>query len=395
MPPSPPEVAPNAPDSVYSIFVSSLARGEMAAIRTAARQAIESLGMRPVMFETAPASAQNSRRVLLDDLSACDALILLLGAEYGEQGERGMSPTEEEFDHAVREGIPVIALVQEGVSREPAQEEFIKRVRGSWEQGRFAPTFRDAADVGFAVVKALNDWRSSAPAADRIQAAEARAVHLAEGRQSGGWPGGSKMRVVAVPAISRPLLDAVALTDAGDLLDDLAGAARTSRLVTNAMAIDASVEPDDTVRLQVKAAGMWEQLAMLVGSDGAVVAEGPVGGSGQFFGGMMVMHDRVLEVIERSLRFAELVWQRIDTRDEVQQVLVKTALPEAAQKVYALAEPGNRMTAGGLGKLPNILIVPQTPLVLRRQDLGRPETWERLRAELRRRFQAADAVNRA
>lgn len=89
--------------------------------------------MRPVMFETAPASAQNSRRVLLDDLAACDAVVLLLGADYGERGERGMSPTEEEFDHAAREGVPVIALVQEDVKREPGQEEFVKRVRGTWE----------------------------------------------------------------------------------------------------------------------------------------------------------------------------------------------------------------------------------------------------------------------
>ena len=46
----------------------------MAAFRQAARDAIDSLGMRPVMFETEPASAQDSRRALLDRIPYCDAL---------------------------------------------------------------------------------------------------------------------------------------------------------------------------------------------------------------------------------------------------------------------------------------------------------------------------------
>src|SRR5690242_10053465 len=103
------------------VFVSSLFRGEMAAIRQAVRVAIESLDMRPVMFETEPARDEASRRALLDRVAASDVLILLLGAEYGEPVARGVSPTEEEFDEARDRGISVLALVQR-VEREPAQE---------------------------------------------------------------------------------------------------------------------------------------------------------------------------------------------------------------------------------------------------------------------------------
>lgn len=39
------------------ISISSLARGERADVRRAAKVAVESLDMRPVMFETEPASA--------------------------------------------------------------------------------------------------------------------------------------------------------------------------------------------------------------------------------------------------------------------------------------------------------------------------------------------------
>src|SRR5262245_29201535 len=79
------------------VFISSLFRGEMAAIRQAVRAAVESLDMRPVMFETEPARDEASRRALLDQVAGSDALILLLGAEYGEPVARGVSPTEEEF----------------------------------------------------------------------------------------------------------------------------------------------------------------------------------------------------------------------------------------------------------------------------------------------------------
>jgi hypothetical protein len=126
---------------VEPVFISSLARDEMGAIRASAKAAVESLQMRPVMFETAPASRDDSRRALLDELGGCDVVVLLLGAEYGERTERGVSATEDEFNEAVRRGIPVVALVQE-VARSAEQDEFVSRVRGTWSEGRFAPEFR-------------------------------------------------------------------------------------------------------------------------------------------------------------------------------------------------------------------------------------------------------------
>ncbi len=65
----------------------------------------DSLQMRPVMFETAPASGEDSRRALLDELGRCDVVVLLLGAEYGERTERGVSATEDEFNEAVARSI--------------------------------------------------------------------------------------------------------------------------------------------------------------------------------------------------------------------------------------------------------------------------------------------------
>lgn len=345
--------------------------------------------MRPVMFETAPASDDGSRRALLDRLARCDALVLLLGHEYGEPTQRGVSPTEEEFNEAVSHGIPVLALVQAG-AREPAQDAFVARVRGTWEEGKFAPEFNDASDVGFVVVSALNDWRSAATTQQTASEREARVRELAEASHRRGYmASGSKLRVIAVPILGRPLLDAVSLGDQG-LPDELATAARMAGLVSNDMALTVTAAADHFA-LHAKGS-QWEELNIIVGHDGAIAGEGSVSGdqSNHGFGGMVVMADRARDVIRRSLAFAELAWKRIDQRDEVRQVLVAAAVPNAEQKSYATQAPGNTMSMAM--SMPELLVVPPAPLVLRRADLASDQTVDRLQAELRRGFELGRAV---
>ena len=370
------------------IFVSSLARGEMAAVRAAARAAVESLDMRPVMFETQPASAEGSRRALLDQVGTCDALLLLVGAEYGEPGERGISPTEEEFQQARDRGVDVLALVQEGVDREPAQQAFLARVRGSWEQGNFTASFTGPGDVTLAVVKTLNAWQRGQAGGDPTPAAAARALELARGDERRGMlHGGSKLRVVATPAINTPLIDAVALGDRDRLLEQLAGAARASGLVSQAMGIDASVDAD---RVRLTAQGGRETLNLVVGLDGSVVGEGEVGGDQMGLGGMMVRADRARQVIAATAALAQHVWEVVDTRDEVRNILLIAAVPEAEHKSWVEHDPGSSMSMPM--SMPHVLIAPDPPMQARRADLAQPATVDRLHAELRRGFELAGGV---
>ena len=128
--------------------------------------------------------------------------------------------------------------------------------------------------------------------------------------------------------------------------------------------------------------------------DGAVVAEADVAGQGEHFGGRVLDHARVGSVIERALIYALRVWQQIDRRDQIDQVFLALAVPGASQKVYAMVEPGNRLAMGGMfSGMPDPLVVPEPPLLVRRADLDRQETINRLRAELKRRFAAANMVH--
>jgi Domain of unknown function (DUF4062) len=70
------------------------------AIRQVAREAVESVGMRPIMAELSGASAASAQRALLDDVARADVYLLILGERYGTPGASGLSPTEEEFEEA-------------------------------------------------------------------------------------------------------------------------------------------------------------------------------------------------------------------------------------------------------------------------------------------------------
>lgn len=255
-------------------------------------------------------------------------------------------------------------------------------------KGRLTAHFTDASDVGFAVTKALNAWRRQREGGDAAPAAQARALDLARGgERRGSYYGGSKLRVVAVPVIGRPLLDAVALRDPG-LVDDIASAARTSQLAPHSAGILSDVGRD-SITLALSGDRGFEHLALRVRFDGSVVAEGPVGGDELGFGGSVVMADRAWEVMARSIAFTEAVWQRIDQRDEVRDVFLACAVPEAGHKVYALEPIGNSMSMPM--SMPHVLVAPDPPLRARRADL--PRTIDILQAELHRGFEVERAVH--
>jgi hypothetical protein len=367
-----------------AVFISSLARGAMAEIRAAAKAAVQSLRMRPVMFETAPASREDSRRALLDELGGCDVLLLLLGSEYGERTERGVSATEDEFNEAAARGIPVIALVQQ-VARSPEQEAFVGRVRGTWSDGRFAPEFKDSSDVGFAVVAALNAWRSRGETSARQEAALERTRTLALGSaRSGQSHTGAKLRVVIAPLSGRPIMDAVMLGESG-LGDGLGMSVRSSGLVRHDMAMKQKLTAEG-VEFETDDSRGFEHLRFLVATDGAILAEGPVAGSG-VLGSSVIEAPRVRRVIEQAFTFAHEAWSRVDRRDEVRELAVTVAIPDASMKVYSDSEfTGTSLRMGSMFGSAGVVLAPDPPRLARREDLGSPELVEQLVAEVRHVF---------
>jgi hypothetical protein len=373
---------------MQTVFISSIQSG-FEDVRAAARAGVESFGWRAMMAETVGATPASPQRGLLDRVAESDVLVLLVGPRYGARQESGLSATEEEFDEARRRGKPILVLRQDG-ELAPEQQEFLDRATGGWEGGALYGTFRDASDVGLAVVRGLTNIRDRGARATLEPAAQERAAALAaDARRQGYSQGGSIVRVVLVPLIDQPLLQAAALEDR-NLPEELAAAARAARLVPQSEGIATNVSAEG---IQLQVGEQYAGRALMVGAKGEIVVEASVGGEDRNFGSMRVVPERLEEAIRGAAAFAESAWNRIDPRGEVQEVAVALAIPEAQHKSWGRGRGGNTMSMGGMFSLPETAIAPEPARVLRRADLGREETARGLVAEMRRLFVDADAVD--
>jgi Domain of unknown function (DUF4062) len=145
------------------VFISSVIGG-FEAFRAAAAAAVASLGHEAITAETFEAGVSSPRVACLRGVREADVVILILGASYGTvQAVSGLSATHEEYRDA-KDHRPVIAFIQEGIDREPAQAEFVREVQ-DWSGGLLRSGFRTTKELRDAVTKALHRFELSAAAA--------------------------------------------------------------------------------------------------------------------------------------------------------------------------------------------------------------------------------------
>ena len=99
--------------AVPSVFLSSVVVG-FEDVRDAAAAAIRGVGMHAVRSEELSADAGSSRSALLGQVADADLYLLVLGELYGDYGAEETSPTEDEYDEALRLRKPIFVVVQEG-----------------------------------------------------------------------------------------------------------------------------------------------------------------------------------------------------------------------------------------------------------------------------------------
>lgn len=375
-----------------TVFISSVIGG-VEAVRQAAREAVESMGMRPVMAEMAGARPQSPQHALLGEVAAADIYLLLLGARYGEPGASGVSPTEEEFEEAKRGNKPIVILRQD-VAMEPAQQEFLARAGGGWEEGSLWDRFTDERDVGMKVVRALTNVRQLGDVRKLAPQAQARAADLARGGQKAGYVyagGGSQARIAFVPLAETVFLDELALDDAS-LPDRLSELARSTGLVSQASGITQDVRRGG-ITLEAGHERSDREASIVIGEDGEIVVEGSVAGDDPHFGTSRIDPERLTGLVERAGRYATGVWGQIDPRGQVQQAAVAVGIPEASMKVYGRPKaPSSSLSIGGMTQLQGTVVAPEPALIVRRVDVEGEEMRQRLVAAVRRVFADAGSI---
>lgn len=365
---------------VPSVFISSVVRG-FEEVRQQAAEGVERLGMHPVRSERLAASSDSPRRALLDQIAAADIYLLLIGERYGDAEP---SPTEEEYEEAVRLHKPILVLVQEG-PRDPEQKEFLSRVRGSWGDGALSGTFSGAEDVATAVAAALG--RQQAGIIEDAPAAQEKAQELAHGSDRSGGSGGVAGRVALVPLRQTTLLDPEGL-DAPGLGDDLATTLRGTGLVPQRIGLDAQVSGAG-VQLRGTDADSWVTPEATVLTSGAVVVVGSVAVEDAPLGFSLVDPERLENFICQSGRFAKATWDQIDRQGEVSQVAVAVAIPEASYKGFGRGS-GSSMTMSM--SLPSVVVAPEPAEIVPRGQLDGDRLAQRIVAAIRRVFDDAGAV---
>jgi hypothetical protein len=371
---------------VDEVFVSSVMNG-FDAERRAVRQAIESVGMHPLMAGTAAASPDASKHALLPLVEQAAVVVLVLGTRYGFIAEHGLSPTEDEFNHARNTGTPVLVFVQSGVEREEEQDAFVKRVQGGWGEGTFTGFFSDATELGFKVVQALTSHREAQRGSDAMPEAQQRARDLAITADRRGASSGNSVRVAIVPVGGARIIDAVVLDD-GSLGDRAAAVVRQHGLVSQAAGITSQVNSEG-VTLQAKAPGDWHTTTVALAADGAVVVDADARAEGSM-GGMAISYPRVQAIIATAGTVAHALWELLPDGDSVRQVAVTACVPEADH--HALVLSGQTGGSMGVPSIPSPLVAPDPALIVRRADVGTTSTNRVLAVSLKQAFADHGAV---
>jgi predicted HTH transcriptional regulator len=91
------------------------------------------------LFEDLPASDRRADQVYLDEVDRCAVYVGLFGQEYGFEDDKGVSPTEREFDRATAKGKPRLIFVKgmDDRARHPKMRALIRKAGGQLIRRRF------------------------------------------------------------------------------------------------------------------------------------------------------------------------------------------------------------------------------------------------------------------
>ena len=142
------------------IFISSV-QSEFAQERQALRDYLHGDPLmrrffEPFLFEDVPASDRQPGELYLGEVENCDLYVGLLGNDYGNEDEEGISPTEREFHHATALGKNRLIFVKgaDDGRRHPKMQTLINKAQA----GLIRKRFNSAEDLVSGLYAALVEY---------------------------------------------------------------------------------------------------------------------------------------------------------------------------------------------------------------------------------------------
>jgi Domain of unknown function (DUF4062) len=302
------------------VFISSLISG-MEEIRTAAREAAATLRHEPVMAEDFGARPQSPQVACLTALRKSDVVALILGANYGAMQPSGLSATHEEYRTA--KGVkPVIAFVQEGVSYEEKQSEFVREVQG-WEGGLYRGGFRTASDLKIGLTRALHDYElaNAVGPVDQDEIIK-RALSFLP-RESGNSSGNTAMNLVVAGGPRQSILRPIEIENPA-LADFLHQAALfgPNRLFDPSLGVDREIDDGVLVLRQNRGAAQ-----ISLNEQGSVLIRTPVRESGRSL--PELIEEFLQKQLLQALAYSSGALDHIDPTQRITHIAAATSLSDA------------------------------------------------------------------
>jgi hypothetical protein len=336
------------------VFLSSPIAG-YEHFRAAAADAIETLGHQVLWAEDMPASPGTPQQACLAAVRESEALVLLMGGEYGPEQLSGRSATHEEYREA-REREPVLVFVEANIDPEPRQRVFLEEVE-AWASGHFRAGYSSPDELGRAVVRALHDLELASavgPVDEEEMLSRARARILSS--RSGSSSAQLALSVACGPyqQIVRP-----AELDSAELVRDLQREALfgASPVLSPSEGTSVAVRGSDLVLEQPHG-------VVAVDQAGSILVVQPAGEDQRerLSAMSVIIEEDVQERLARALRFAAWLLDRLDPLRRLTDVVTATTLLGAGYSPWRTraehaTNPNASFTAAG-GDETTVVLMP-------------------------------------
>lgn len=318
------------------VFIGSLMSGHFASMREAAAIGIRTLGYELVMAEDFRVSPDCPLVACLDGVRTADAVVLILGSDYGDLQASGKSATHEEYLEAKEVGRPVLAFVEDGANFVGEQAAFVREVR-DWKQGQYTESFSGAEDLRDRVIQGLHRLAialAAAPLDGGELAAQAKALlpersHTGQAQLVVAIAGGPIQQVIRPAALEEQdllgFLQSEALTGPEAVLDLSSGT--DSSIKGSAIVVE---QPQGGAAVSLSETGSFvvTQPAIELASSPMVV---PV-----------LVKEEIAGRISRALRLAGRVLDRVDPQHRISHIAVAAGLLNAGYLGWTTRQERNR-----------------------------------------------------
>ncbi|MEX1133287.1 MAG: DUF4062 domain-containing protein [Acidimicrobiia bacterium] len=338
------------------VFISSVV-GDFEQFRAAAAEAIEILGHRVLRSEDFPALARTPQQACLAAVRDADVVALLLGDRYGPVQESGLSATHEEYREA-RELKPVLVFVEEAVSPEPAQQEFIDEVQ-AWATGHLRRGFATPDDLRATLTRALHE-HELALSSGLVDPSEMLERANAMVPRGSGRVGGPQL-ILAV--VGGPLQQVLRPTDLED--PELARNAQREALFGDSAVLDASQGTEVSIDGTSLVLEQTDAVVKVDQTGSVLVGLPPHRATPRTAGELpALIEEDISSGLTRALRFAGWVLERIDSTHRITHVAVVAHLANAGYMPWRTraehqASPNAGQVAMGASD-PSVTLTPTT-----------------------------------